>query len=65
MEEVLDFRNSTTWPMQEQGREQAKQALQLGEGTAFDALNIWMADEKAMESKWGDFAKYLRSFLPE
>ena len=38
---VLDFRNETTWPMQENGREQAKKVMQMGEGTGFKALEDW------------------------
>lgn len=38
---LLDFRNVTTWPLQEQGRNQAKEVLEQGEGTGFRALKEW------------------------
>ena len=53
--ELLDFRNETTWKFQEDGRRQAQEALLLGEGTAFKALDDYVADEQAMEEKWGSF----------
>ena len=62
---VLDFRNETTWPMQEDGREQAKKVLQMGEGTGFKALEDWEADPEGMEEKWGSFKDYYHSFMPE
>mmetsp|Transcript_9322 Transcript_9322/g.11411 ORF Transcript_9322/g.11411 Transcript_9322/m.11411 type:complete len:170 (-) Transcript_9322:145-654(-) len=61
---LLDFRNSTTYLLQEQGRQDAQEILQLGEGTAFQAMRDWMDDERAMEAKYGDFMSYLRTFLP-
>ena len=42
--DLLDFRNSTTWPFQEKGREDAKQGLMMGEGTGFKALEDWQED---------------------
>ena len=47
--ECLDFNNSTTWPLQEQGRQDAKEMLQIGEGVAFKALETWMDNEPKME----------------
>ena len=61
---LLDFRNQTTWPLQEYGREQAKEVLQMGEGTGFRALKDWQeAPEEMHEQYEGSFIKYLRSFL--
>jgi len=62
--ECLDFNNSTTWPLQEQGQQDAQEILQLGEGTVFHALDLWMDDEPAMEAKWEKFMNFVRSFTP-
>lgn len=61
---MLNFNNSTTWPLQMHGREQAKEMLKLGEGVAFDALDSWLENETAMKAKWGSFMAYVRSYLP-
>lgn len=62
---LLDFRNETTWPLQEQGRNQAKETLQMGEGTGFRALKDWQQASKEIQVEYeGSFIKYLRSFLP-
>ena len=37
----LDFGNSTTWPLQEEGREDAQKALEDGEGVEFLRLEQW------------------------
>ena len=62
---LLDFRNETTWPLQEQGRKQAQEMLQLGEGTGFRALKDWREAPKEMQTEFdGNFFNYLRSFMP-
>jgi len=61
--ELLDFRNETTWPMQEHGRDQAQQAMQQGDGFGFKALDEWKSDERTLTEKWGTFAKYLKSLI--
>lgn len=62
---LLDFRNQTTWPLQEQGRKQAKEMLELGEGTGFRALKEWQEASKDFKQEYDDsFMTYLRSFLP-
>lgn len=38
--------------------------LELGEGAGFRALADWQANESELESAWGTFNNYLRSFLP-
>ena len=62
--DLLDFRNSTTWPFQETGREQAKQVMKMGEGTGFKLLEEWEEAPKGMEAKWGSFNDYYLSFMP-
>ena len=64
LHDCLDFNNSTTWPLQEQGRQDAQEMLKLGEGKGFQALDLWMDDEPAMEKKWGSFMNFVRSFMP-
>ena len=62
---LLDFRNVTTWPLQEQGRNQAKEVLEQGEGTGFMALKEWQKQTKESQADYdGSFLKYLRAFLP-
>ena len=60
----LDFRNETTWPLQESGRSSAQQSLDLGEGTGFEKLMDWIDDMPHLEAEYGDFGTYLKSFLP-
>ena len=62
--ELLDFRNETTYPLQQDGRAQAKDLLSLGKGTGFRAIKDWVADREAMQEEWGDFGNYLWSFMP-
>lgn len=62
---LLDFRNVTTWPLQEQGRNQAKEMLQMGEGAGFRALKDWQEETKEVQAEYdGSFMKYLRSLMP-
>ena len=61
---MINFNNSTTWPLQEHGREQAKDILELPEGAAFDALEDWLEDEPGNRAKWGSFMDFVRSNLP-
>jgi len=61
---LLDFRNVTTWPLQEQGRKQAKEMLEMGEGTGFRALKDWREASNELQAKHdGSFLSYLRSYL--
>ena len=61
---MIDFNNSTTWPLQMHGRQQAKDMLELPEGAAFDALEAWLDDEEGNKAKWGSFMSFVRSNLP-
>lgn len=61
---MLNFDNSTTWPLQEQGRKQAQDMLKLEEGVVFDALDTWLDNEVAMIAKWGTFKAYIDSLYP-
>ena len=63
--DLLDFRNETTWKFQEEGRNQAKETLEMGEGTGFRALSDWVSDRDGMKQEWGTFGNYLKSFLPQ
>ena len=60
--ELLDFNNSTTWKLQESGRQQAKETMEMGEGIGFKALESWLEDEKNLREEYGSFMKYMRSF---
>ena len=62
--QLLDFNNSTTWELQEQGRQDASDMLKLGEGKAFEALDDWMDDKDDLQKKWNSFSDYLRSLVP-
>ena len=46
--DLLNFNNSTTWPLQEQGRKDAQDMLKIGEGVAFKALGDYMDDLASM-----------------
>ena len=48
--DFLNFDNSRTWGLQEQGRKDAQDMLKIGEGVAFKALEAWMEDLPAMEA---------------
>ena len=60
--ELLDFNNSTTWKLQESGRQQAKETMEMGEGIGFKALESWLEDEKNLREEYGSFMKYMRAF---
>jgi len=61
----LDFRNETTWPLQEQGRDLAKSVLEATE-QGFDGfllLDNWSSNETLMRQTYGSFGAYYTSVL--
>lgn len=44
-ESELKFGNATTWGLQMDGRQDAMNALQMGEGTAFLHLDSWVESD--------------------
>ena len=63
---LLNFSNSTTWPMQMEGREDAKTSLTQGYAGPFGMLELkdWIEDKDGIKEKWGGkFRAYLDSFF--
>ena len=54
----LDFNNSTTWCLQEQGRTDAKDMLNLGQGNISKTLEEWYADNE-LKKEFPIFRDYL------
>ena len=54
----LDFNNSTTWCLQEAGREDAKEALDLGQENIQKGLDEWLADRE-LQKEHPTFTTYL------
>ena len=44
----LDFNNSTTWPLQEMGRSDAKAALEEGPGAGMLRLQDWVKESRGL-----------------
>ena len=59
-----DFRNSTTWCRQLQGRNDAKTMLEIGQNTIHESLEEWF-DSKELMKKYPNFRDYLDTLLPE
>ena len=60
----LDFRNSTTWCLQEAGRRDAKTMLELGQPMIHEKLEEWY-DSKALQKKYPYFRDFLDTFIPK
>jgi len=59
----INFDNSTnTWPLQEQGRKDAKNVLKLGEGVSFDLHRDYNENED-IKSNFATFSDYITSFI--
>ena len=56
----LDFRNSTTWCMQEEGRKDAQNALTIGQDQILESLDKWTESEELQEEH-PDMVSYLRA----
>ena len=56
----LDFNNSTTWCLQEQGRTDAKAMLDIGSENVRDTLAEWRADKKLIK-EYPYFKDYLNA----
>ena len=54
----LDFRNSTTWCLQELGRRDAKTMLDLGQGKIRQTLDEWY-EKKDIQKEYPNFRDYL------
>ena len=65
VEICLDFRNETTWPLQEQGRALAQQILTATpQGFAsFDTVDDWETNEKEYRQIFRNFADYYKQTL--
>ena len=62
--ELLDFRNETTWPQQEFGRQQAKDMLGLGENfNGFKTLQDWNDNQESLGKEFKSFSDYFHSFF--
>ena len=57
----LDFNNSTTWCLQEQGRSDAKDMLGLGQDNISKTLNEWYTDNE-LKKEYPIFRDYLDYF---
>ena len=58
----LEFNNETTWPIQEEGRKDAKDALAQEHGKSFMHLAEWTGDQELVNS-FPDFRDYLSSII--
>ena len=56
----LQFDGEKTWPLQEEGRNDAKTALNAEEGKYFYAYKDWSSSEKLMK-KFPDFLDYIKT----
>ena len=54
----LDFNNSTTWCLQEMGRNDAKNMLEIGSDNVGKTLDDWLAD-KELRKEYPHFREYL------
>lgn len=54
----IDFSNSTTWCLQEQGRSDAKAMLELGSETIAEKFDNWNRD-RVIAKKYPHFSEYL------
>ena len=54
----VDFRNETTWCMQEAGRKDAKDMLELGQGKIRQTLDEWF-DKQEVQKEYPNFRDYL------
>ena len=62
---LLDFRNETTWPMQQNGRDDSQTALDYGPGFGFDTLNIFIEEHKYLLDDFSGDVRQLSIFLAE
>jgi hypothetical protein len=62
---LLDFRNETTWPMQQNGRDDSQTALDYGPGFGFDTLNIFIEEHKYLLNDFSGDVRQLSIFLAE
>ena len=65
---LLNFENSNTWPMQEEGRKDAQASLVNSEYASgpFGMLELknWTEDKDGIQEKWGGmFRNYIDSFF--
>ena len=58
----LDMANSTTWCLQERGRQDAKIMLDLGQDKVASTLEEWF-DQKALQEEYPYFGDYLFTFI--
>lgn len=58
----LDFNNSTTWCLQEAGRQDAKDMLDIGQDNIRKTLDEWLADQELQEET-PNFRDYLRQIF--
>lgn len=59
---MLDFNNSTTWCLQEAGRQQAKDILAIGQDAIHETLEDWF-DDLEMQGEYEGLVHYLSNMF--